>query len=180
MPRYVALLRGINVGGHRVKMDKLRALMEHLLLEEVDTFIASGNVLFTSPSEDVPLLEARIENHLAAALGYEVPTFIRTPDELRAVADFLPEPDHPDHSAYVMFASREPDASERSALEALSSDMDSFVFHGREIYWLIAGKMSASPLFGGDVGKAMKRLPHTARNMTSIRKLLAQKVKEAS
>ena len=51
MPRYVAFLRAINVGGHIVKMDQLRKLFTQLGLTDVETFIASGNVLFTSPSK---------------------------------------------------------------------------------------------------------------------------------
>jgi len=48
MPRYVALLRGINLGGHTVKMDRLKKLFEELGLKNVETFIASGNVIFES------------------------------------------------------------------------------------------------------------------------------------
>ena len=53
MQRYFALLRGINVGGHRIKMDRLRKLVEALGFEQVETFIASGNVIFSSPRRPV-------------------------------------------------------------------------------------------------------------------------------
>src|SRR4030095_12804333 len=82
MPRYVAFLRAINVGGHIVKMDQLRKLFTQLGFTDVETFIASGNVLFTSPSKSGAALEAKIEKHLKAALGYEVATFVRTATEV--------------------------------------------------------------------------------------------------
>ncbi len=176
MPRYVALLRGINVGGHRVKMDHLRSLFADIRLDDVATFIASGNVIFSTPSEDPAELESTIEQHLHGALGYEVPTFIRTPAELRDTIDIrADELHHPDHSVYVAFAHSAPDSSVRNALTALESGTDRFEFRGREVYWLIHGKLSASPLFkGNDVAKAMKPVPHTTRNITSLQKLLTK------
>jgi uncharacterized protein (DUF1697 family) len=177
MKRYVALLRGINVGGHRVKMDRLRSLFEELGHRDVATFIASGNVIFSSPSADVEALRAGIEAHLLEALGYEVATFVRTPGELAAVSAFGKRVDSvSDHggSVYVIFTREPLEGRVRSALESLESDTDRFEFHGREIYWILRGKMSESPLFGGDVTRALGSVPHTARNLTSLRKLLAK------
>ncbi len=175
MPRFIALLRGINVGGHRVKMDHLRALFGEMGHTDVATFIASGNVIFSSTSDDPSALEAGIEEHLRAALGYDVPTLIRTPTELEAVASFERlEDEGPEDSVYVMFTEEPVEDAVRSALQGLESDMDGFEFRGREIYWLIRGKLSESPLFGGDVSKAMRGVPHTTRNLTSLRKLVAK------
>ncbi len=69
MPRYVAFLRAINVGGHTVKMDYLRMLFEALGFSNVETFIASGNVIFDSKATSAKALEKRIEHCLAEALG---------------------------------------------------------------------------------------------------------------
>src|SRR3954469_1096146 len=77
--RYIAFLRGINVGGHRVKMDRLRDLFTALGFSNVATFIASGNVIFEAPATDVTELEERIEAQLERSLGYEVEIFVRTP-----------------------------------------------------------------------------------------------------
>src|SRR5688572_12009974 len=93
MPRatkYIAFLRAINVGGHTVKMTRLRALFEDLGLSNVETFIASGNVIFESAAKDVRALEKKIEAHLRKALGYEVKTFIRSAAELQEVAQHDP------------------------------------------------------------------------------------------
>ncbi|NUO79794.1 DUF1697 domain-containing protein, partial [candidate division KSB1 bacterium] len=90
MPQYLAFLRAINVGGHTVKMDQLRRLFEALGFANVETFIASGNVIFTSPSKSTKALEKKIEKHLHESLGYEVATFIRTTAELAVVAQYKP------------------------------------------------------------------------------------------
>jgi uncharacterized protein (DUF1697 family) len=78
---YIALLRGINVGGHRVTMERLRGLFAELGLQQVRTYIQTGNVFFEAPEQDRAALTQRIEQHLHAALGYEVPTFLRTVPE---------------------------------------------------------------------------------------------------
>ena len=89
MPRHIAFLRAINVGGHTVKMDLLCRLFEELGLKDVETFIASGNVIFRSPAKSASL-EVKVERHLRQALGYEVATFIRNEAEIAAVAAYRP------------------------------------------------------------------------------------------
>lgn len=83
--RTIALLRGVNVGGHVVKMDRLRELFAELGLASVRTYIQSGNVFFDTEETDRVALTERIERHLRAALGYEVPVFLRTVAELETV-----------------------------------------------------------------------------------------------
>jgi uncharacterized protein (DUF1697 family) len=90
--RYIAFLRAINVGGHTVKMETLRRLFEGLGFSDVETFIASGNVIFDSPIEETRSLEKKIEVHLKENFGYEVATFIRTPTELAEIINYRPFP----------------------------------------------------------------------------------------
>src|SRR5687768_17091294 len=107
MPRYIALLRAINVGGHTVKMDHMRGLFEQSGFTNVETFIASGNVLFEAASEDPQSLERHIERLLQQSLGYEVTTFIRMPSELMEIAAYRPFPDSkleaPEATLYISF-----------------------------------------------------------------------------
>jgi uncharacterized protein (DUF1697 family) len=82
---YVALLRGINVGGHNVKMEQLRGLFEELGFANVRSYIQTGNIFFESGETDRSSLRTKIEGHLRTALGYEVPTCLRTVEELEHV-----------------------------------------------------------------------------------------------
>jgi len=82
---YVALLRGINVGGHNVKMGQLRGLFAELGLANVRSYIQTGNVFFDSGESDRSKLRNGIEAHLRDALGYDVPTCLRTVEELEQV-----------------------------------------------------------------------------------------------
>ncbi|MGB1656910.1 MAG: DUF1697 domain-containing protein [Longimicrobiales bacterium] len=178
MHSYVALLRGINVGGHRVKMDALREHFTDMGLEDIWTFIASGNVGF-SPERDNPMaLADDIEQHLEQALGFGVPTFLRTADELDSVITFDPPVpsgwDRLAASHCVIFLHEPAPESVTAALRDLESDHDRFVVHGREIHWLTRGKLSESPLFGAGIEHAMREVPTTTRNTTSLRRLVAK------
>lgn len=82
---YIALLRGINVGGRTVKMDELRRHFTELGLVGVRTYIQSGNVFFASEDDDRGALTERIERYLGTALGYDVPVILRTIPELEEV-----------------------------------------------------------------------------------------------
>ncbi|HSI20451.1 MAG TPA: DUF1697 domain-containing protein [Verrucomicrobiae bacterium] len=101
MRRYIAFLRGINVGGNRVvKMEVLRKLFEELGLEGVKTYIQSGNVFFDADA-DPQKLEAQIAPHLHTALGFQVPVYIRTVEEVDSLLEF------------PLFCDKEPGENER-------------------------------------------------------------------
>jgi uncharacterized protein (DUF1697 family) len=173
MPRYIALLRAINVGGHVVKMDRLRALFEELGFEEVETFIASGNVIFRSPVRSPEKLEAEIEAHLKAALGYEVSTLIRSGAELASVVAHRAFPEKSlagGGTLYVSFLQREPAREQQEKLLALATPTDEFHLHGRELYWLAHEGMGNSKLTMTKLEKAAGTRM-TARNLTTVRKL---------
>jgi uncharacterized protein (DUF1697 family) len=173
--RYIAFLRAINVGKRLVKMDALRKLFQEMGFGEVETFIASGNVIFTAPAQDRRALETRIEAGLKEGLGYEVETFLRTPAELDAITRYRPFGDDADgHTMYVNFV-YEPlpqDAVER--LEALRTEVDEFHAHGREFYWLARKKISESLVSGPMIAKAIGKVPSTNRNITTVQKLAAK------
>ncbi|MDQ2666441.1 MAG: DUF1697 domain-containing protein [Gemmatimonadota bacterium] len=173
--RSVAFLRAINVGGHTVKMDRLRALFAELGLANVETFIASGNVLFDAPSAKVEKLEARIEQHLEKALGYAVMTYIRPLADLTHVATGHPFHTHEadGHALSIGFLKAPLDAAHSARLEALANDYDDFHIGDRELYWLCRGRLSDSRLFGKVLDRAIEA-PATFRNVTTIRRLAAR------
>ncbi len=86
MTRYVAFLRGINVGGKRlIKMEDLRRVVESTGLKNVRTFIASGNVLFETSQTNRDALSKKLEKKFLAAFGHDVPVVLQTIDELREI-----------------------------------------------------------------------------------------------
>ncbi|HKH91728.1 MAG TPA: DUF1697 domain-containing protein [Gemmatimonadaceae bacterium] len=174
MPRYVALLRAINVGGRNVKMTTLCALFEQARLSNVQSVIASGNVLFDSRSADTTTLERRIEGALREGLGYEVATFVRSGAELDAVVAHRPfdsaDPVLDSHTVHVIFTRATIDAERATKILALGTEYDEFHVFGREVFWRTRGRSSDSKIKPGAFARAFGD-PGTARNITTVRKL---------
>lgn len=109
----IALLRGINVGGHRVTMDRLRGLFGELGLDRVRSYIQTGNIFFESDEQEMAILRTRIEAHLRASLGYEVAVCLRTVDDLARLVRLDPFNDvtvTPDMRLAVTFLAEPPAA----------------------------------------------------------------------
>ena len=176
MARLFAFLRAINVGGHTVTMSTLRGIFEGLGLADVETFIASGNVLFTSPGTSIPALERKIEARLEKSLGYEVATFIRTASELVALAAYRPFPETQMRSAgayCVGFLGQPLDATAKKSLASLKNEIDDFHAHGREVYWLCRVKQSDSK-FSNTVFEKKTGARVTFRGGSTVAKLAAK------
>ncbi len=155
-------------------MEVLRETFESLGFTSVETFIASGNVIFDGPARSsLPHLEKQIEDRLAAALGYEVTTFLRTPAELAAIAayePFTPAATDGAKALYVGFLHASPGAPAREKLLALRSATDDFHVHGREFFWLARPGMGASKISNTLLERLLDARA-TLRNMTTVRKL---------
>jgi uncharacterized protein (DUF1697 family) len=176
MPRYVAFLRTINVGGHVVRMDRLRRLFEDLEFSGVETFIASGNVVFDSAATDVRALERRIETALEKALGYAVATFVRSAKEVAAIARHQPfgaePPGAGPYTTYVIFLAAPLSAAARTRVLSLAADGSELAVKGREIYWRQRGPMLEAPFTGPQLGRAAGAA--TMRNRNTVVRLAAK------
>ena len=176
MPRLIAFLRAINVGGHTVTMVELRRLFEALGLKDVETFIASGNVIFTAPSMSIAALPQRIEDHLRKSLGYEVKVFVRTESEVAAIAQYKPFEDAHLRSAQalnVAFLAAPLGAEARKSLMALRTEIDDFHVSGREVYWLCKRKQSESTFSNARFEKTLG-VRSTFRGLNTVVKLSAK------
>jgi uncharacterized protein (DUF1697 family) len=171
--RYVAFLRAINVGGHTVTMADLKRPFERIGFDDVETFIASGNVMFSTTRRSTARLEKQIEDALRAALGYDVATFVRTDHEVAAVARYRPFPDAAMRSAQslnVGFVALPIDAPTRSKLMALTTDIDTFHVDGREIYWMCRKRQSESKISNVALERALK-IRSTFRGLNTVVRL---------
>lgn len=173
MTKFIAFLRAINVGGHTVKMDRLREIFESLGFSNVETFIASGNVIFETRSGKAGPLEGLIEKKLKEELGFEVAAFLRTDQDLAGIADYEPFPRPQMESAAalnVAFLKEAPDDNGRKSVLALRSEIDDFQVHGREIYWLCRRKQSESKVSNAVLEKTLGE-KSTLRGWNTVRKM---------
>jgi len=176
MPRFFAFLRAVNVGGRRVRMEELRRVFESLGFSRVETFIASGNVVFDAAGGAAGALEARIEEGLRAALGYEVTTFVRTCEEVAAVAACEPFGREESESAAalnVAFLKDAPGPGAASKLSALKTEADDFRLRGREVYWLCRTRQSESAFSNAVLEKTLGQRA-TLRGVATVRKMAAK------
>jgi uncharacterized protein (DUF1697 family) len=175
MKRYVAFLRGMNLGGRRIKNEELRRHFEEMGFEEVATFRASGNVVFSAAGREAELAE-RVEAELDQRLGYDVPVFLRSIEEVGAIAARQPfDPKLVEKSKgklQISLLKKKPSAAAKKKALALASDEDLLAIEGREFYWLPSGGLLESDL---DL-KAIEALlgPDTRRTMGTIEQIAAK------
>lgn len=173
MPKYIAFLRAINVGGHNVKMEELKSHFVSLGFSNVEAFIASGNMIFETSAKNTAALEKKIEAMLHKALGYEVSTFLRTPSELAAVAKYKPFKQVELDAAMalnVAFLAQPLAEDAIKKLMAFENEIDRFHVHGREIYWMCAKKQSDSKFSNAVLERAI-RARSTLRGVSTIRRM---------
>jgi uncharacterized protein (DUF1697 family) len=172
---FVALLRGINVGGkNRVPMAQLKSLLASLGHEDVVTYIQSGNVVFRSPVSDARKVGAAIEKRIAEEFEGPASVLIRTPAELRAVAKRNPflKAGVDASKLHVVFLDRSPKKSAVADLDPERSPPDEFEVRGSEIYLHLPNGAGRSKL---TVDYFEKRLDvrGTARNWRTLTKLIS-------
>ena len=179
LERHVAFLGGINVGGHRVTMDRLRDEVTRLGFADVSTFIASGNVVFSADVDGMAdgmadgsaanVIEDIIADGLAAALGWPVPTFVRSAAALAVAVDLQPFGELADGTTHmILFCRSEPDR----AIEQLSNDHERWEVHGADVHWLIRGGVSDSVVTLAKLPRLLGQ-PCTSRNTKGMRRLAA-------
>ena len=168
MTGWVALLRGINVGGrNRVPMAELRELFEQAGLGSVSSYIQSGNVLFTSEAADRDELSRQLEEAVRETFAVSSPVVLRTAAELARIADSPPF--GPDTSqTHVAFLDREP--SEPGALAAFDPAPDRFEVAGTEVYLLYPNGVHGSRLTGALLERRLG-VTATLRNWRTVAKL---------
>ena len=173
---HVAFLRAINVGGRRVTGAELRAVVEDAGYGPADTFLASGNVVFTAPGATVQVtdVESRLAAALETSLGYPVPAFVRDAADTRRLAAATPfEPSLLEASAsapQVGFV--RDDIDDPHAAAALAPDGEYLRVGAREVFWLPASGFADSKL---DMA-ALERLtgPITWRTANTVARIAAK------
>ncbi|HTK78039.1 MAG TPA: DUF1697 domain-containing protein [Gemmataceae bacterium] len=175
-PMRVALLRGINVGGHnKVAMSDLRELCEGLGLADVKTVLQSGNLVFHCDRQDDATLESLLEAETAKRLGVSADYIVRGGDELARVVARNPFPkeakNDPSH-LLVMFLKAAPRAHVVETLRAGIKGRETIATDGKQLYIVYPDGIGRSKLTGTLIERILET-KGTARNWNTILKLLA-------
>lgn len=173
MSKYVAFLRGINVGGkNKIKMEVLREMFVALEFENVKTYINSGNVIFETARTDEKNLVAKIENSIEKEFSLKIKVMLRTMDEIWAIIKNNPFDGQfeNDKDLHVLFLDEELPEEKRELLLEHNSENEKFAVRDREIFCLLRGGFSDSLLGKDYIGRKLKAHP-TARNWRTVNKI---------
>ena len=175
MITYIALLRGINVGGHKkIKMADLRLLLEGLGYKEVLTYIQSGNVIFNSLEEERDKLENQISEAIKNQYGFEVPVLVKTRTEINNILDINPYNDPDDlanNKIYFVLLKKVPENEDIEATSAIIFENEKFIITAECVfirYDLGAGKAKC----GINFFESKLKVAATSRNYRTMTKLL--------
>ena len=172
--KYVAFLRGINVGGkNMIKMETLRDCFEALGFENVKTYINSGNIIFETTKTDDKKLAGRIEKAIENEFGLNIKTMARSRSEIEELVKNNPFDGQfeNDKDLHVFFLDEELSGEKRELLLSNNSEKETYFVRGREIFCLLRVSVLDS-LMGKDyIGKKLK-VPATARNWRTVNKVL--------
>ena len=177
MTIYIALLRGINVGGNNIiKMFDLKAVFEAIGLCEVKTYIQSGNVLFKSNDQE-ETLRKKIEDEIEKSFGFSVTVILRTAVELKWIIQNCPfikevvlkaEASSLGENLYVAFLTQKPLDENIQRLNVYNNESEEYLIKGREIYLLFGNSIRNSKL-ASNLQKL--EVSVTVRNWKTINKL---------
>jgi uncharacterized protein (DUF1697 family) len=171
--KYVALLRGINVGGkNMIKMESLRETLAGLGFENVKSYINSGNLVFETSKADDARLAATIHDSIKAEYGSDVSVMVRPMAEIERIVAANPFDGHfeNDKNMHVFFLDRELSAEQRELLRAVANDNEQIHIDGRHLLCLLKISILDSAVGKGFIDKKLK-VPATARNWRTVKKI---------
>ena len=173
MNRCIALLRGINVGGHqKIKMDDLKGMLESLGFEKIDTYIQSGNVVFDATIDDRDHLRTVIKEQIESEFGFHVPVLIRTPRELETALNDFPLEILEGWKGYISFLMQIPDEKKAAELEAKSNEAEQFKVKYNLVYSIVDKKTEVKTRFSNGFIEKKLSITATTRNLRTCKKIL--------
>jgi uncharacterized protein (DUF1697 family) len=176
MPVYVAMLRGINVGGHNlIKMEGLRAAFAALGFDDVRTYVQSGNIVFQTATTATARLAKKTSKKILDAFGLDVPVLIRTADELSEVLKsnpLLKRTGIDETKLHVTFLAAASPKQTDEILKPLAGQSELFAVRGTEIYLYCPGGYGSTKLSNGAIEKKLS-VHATTRNWNTVNVLTA-------
>jgi len=169
--RVVGLLRGVNLGRRRLSMADLRAAVESLGHTDVETYLQSGNVVFTPAKGAGKALGAGITNALADAVGMDVPVLTRTGAQMRRIVAADPYDREDPTKLVVVFLEKAGDAAPTKQLDLASFEPEGLTVKGTEIYLDLPGGQARSKLLEALGKKKVFGTASTSRNWRTVQAL---------
>jgi uncharacterized protein (DUF1697 family) len=172
MKTYIALLRGINVGGHKkIRMADLRSLMYNSGFQDVQTYIQSGNLIL-SASEDVESISLKISEAIEQKYGWEVPVLVKTTSEIKSILEHCPFPEDQKLKSYFCLLSSTPSTENMEKCRMFQFPGESFIITPQCVYIYSEVAAQKSKISNNFFENHLK-VAATTRNYNTLQKLLS-------
>jgi uncharacterized protein (DUF1697 family) len=169
MMEYISFLRGVNVGGRKIRMDDLRELYISLGLKDVSSYIQSGNIIFNHPrNEDLVSL---LENKIMDTFGFEVSIIIRKRSEMEKIVEENPFLEEDVSKLHITFLKESPQELPKEYIDQIKDNSEKYSIKGKEIYLFLPNGYGRTKLSNNFFEKKLK-VTATTRNFKTTRKLL--------
>lgn len=173
MGKFIALLRGINVSGQKkIKMPELKSLFESYGFQDVETYIQSGNVIFSSKEKSKSKLEDKISSAIKSKFGFEVHVFVINPEEIEHVIQSNPfiKKKKDREKLYVTLLSENPLAENIKKLHVIDHSPEEYIIDGRYIYLFVPNGYGKAKL-NNNLFENKLKVFGTTRNWKTVNKL---------
>ncbi len=175
MKKYIALLRGINVSGHKIiKMEKLREALTSIGLQDVQTYIQSGNIIFDSEIKDAKELEVSIYETIKDEFGFEVATFVLSVEQLLEAKSAIPSPmatNYPPNQVFIIFLDKMPEPEKIEELRKIDVGKGEYFIDEKLVIFGSSEGFSGSKMNTNFFENKLK-VSGTARNLKTLDKLI--------
>ena len=173
MSKFIALLRGINVSGQKqIKMPDLKSLFEESGFQNIETYIQSGNVIFTSKEKLPEKLEQKISLAIKRKFGFDVQIIVLTPEEIEYVLNnnlFIKKKKESE-KLYVTFLAKSPSDENINKLNAIDYSPEEYIIDGRYIYLFVPNGYGKAKL-NNNFFESKLNVSATTRNWKTVNKM---------
>jgi uncharacterized protein (DUF1697 family) len=173
MNTYIALFRGINVGGHNLlQMKELTALLEHLGLQNVRTYIQSGNVIFCSGEDNASALASKISAEIKKSRGFELQVLLMEKADMKKAmeANPFPEAESEPNTLHLLFLFSVPERPDLQALESIQKESERFVLKSK-VFYLHAPEGVGKSKLAANIERLLG-VPTTGRNWRTVCRIM--------
>ena len=172
MKTYISMLRGINVGKHKmIKMDELKDLYRSFNFKDIKTYVQSGNVIFRYQNAPQSELAAKIQNKIKETFGFDVSVIIRTKGEFKKIIFDNPFKNEDTGKLHVTFLPNIPDKKFINEMKTVKDESEKFYISLKEIYLFLPDGYGRTKFNNNFFEKKLK-LDATTRNWKTVNKLL--------
>lgn len=170
--QYIVLLRGVNVGGRKIRMADLKALLINAGFSDMHTILQTGNIILNTSQRTSAAVEKLVQKILQETYGYPAKLLVLTPDELSRIAGMCPFEETPDRHRYVVFTKNHFENQLVATAPQTNPAIEKMVLANGVVFWTVNKGSTLDSAFGKHIEQAGRKEFITTRNLNTVEKIL--------